>query len=194
MLTPLINTIEQILPLTAEEKDLLAESFSPRLYRKKQYILQEGDTCHYSYFVVNGCLRMYTIDEKGNLHIISFAAENSWISSMNSFYTETPSAFAIDALEDTTLLRIHRDDLYTLYRKGSRFNRIFRVLIERAFMALEQHVVHTVSTSVAQRYEYFAQSYPQLINRLPQTQIAAYLGITPVSLSNAKADFLRGKK
>ena len=189
-ITSIINHFEKIIPLNAEEKAYVTETFQPRLYRKKQYILQEGDVCHTLSFVVSGCLRMYTINEKGTQHIVHFAAENEWISNLMSLYKETPSEFSIDALENTTVLQIKREDLFQLYGYSPKFNRIFRVLIEEAYAQLQQRFLLIISASAQQKYQYFTQTYPLLLQRLPQTQIAAFLGITPVSLSNVKAKLL----
>lgn len=192
-ITPIISHFEKIIPLNTQEKSYVTEAFQPRLYRKKQYILQEGDVCHVLNFVVSGCLRMYTINEKGTQHIVHFAAENEWISNLMSLYKETPSEFSIDALENTTVLQIKREDLFQLYGYSPKFNRIFRVLIEEAYAQLQQRFLLSISASVQEKYRYFTQAYPHLLQRLPQTQIAAFLGITPVSLSNVKTELLRLK-
>ena len=153
--------------------------------------MQEGDVCHVLNVVVSGCLRMYTINEKGTQHIVHFAPENEWISNLMSLYKETPSEFSIDALENTTILQIKREDLFQLYGYSPKFNRIFRVLIEEAYAQLQQRFLLSISASAQEKYRYFTQAYPHLLQRLPQTQIAAFLGITPVSLSNVKAELLR---
>lgn len=108
---PLIDYFNQRIPLNAEERLLVTELFKPRLYRKKQYVLQAGDHCTHFNFVVRGCLRMYKVDEKGHTHIIQFAAENWWINDIGSFHKKQPSELNIDALEDTMLLQITREDL-----------------------------------------------------------------------------------
>ena len=190
-ITPIINHFEKIIRLNAQEKAYVTEAFQPRLYRKKQYILQEGDVCHMLNFVVSGCLRMYTINEKGIQHIVHFASENEWISNLMSLYKETPSEFSIDALENTTVLQIKREDLFQLYGYSPKFNRIFRVLIEEAYAQLQQRFLLSISASAQEKYRYFTKAYPHLRHRLPQTQIAAFLGITPVSLSNVKAELLK---
>ena len=194
MTNPLINTFQEIIPLSINEIELVETLFSTHLYRRKQCLLQENDVCNTLNFVVNGCLRMYKTNEKGNIHIVQFASENTWIANMNSFYSQTPSEFCIDAIEDTTVRQITRSDLYRLYTEFPKFNRIFRVLVEEAYMKLQKRLLVSISASAQQKYLYFTQTYPHLLQRLPQTQVAAFLGITPVSLSNVKADFLRGKQ
>lgn len=66
---PLLDYFQNVLPLSNEEKQLVTELFEPRLYRKRQYVLQEGDVCNQFNFIVRGCLRMYKIDDKGSTHI-----------------------------------------------------------------------------------------------------------------------------
>lgn len=182
----LLSYFGKLIALDQNEKDLVATSFHPRLFRKKQYLLQEGDICTHLYFVVRGCVRMYKIDEKGFVHILQFAAENSWISDLGSFYEETISELAIDALEDAVVLQISRTDLINLYTSAPKFHRIFRVLVENSFVSLQKRLLQTISSTAEERYQYFISTYPNLTNRLPQTQIASFLGITPEFLSRLR--------
>ena len=75
-LEPLLSYFDRLIPLNKEEKELVRAKFHPRLFRKRQYVLQEGNVCTQFNFVVRGCLRLYKIDEKGNIHVLQFAAEN----------------------------------------------------------------------------------------------------------------------
>src|SRR5580765_1579196 len=127
---PLLDYFNKLIPLNTGEKQLVTDLFKPRLYRKRQYVLQEGNVCTQFNFVVRGCLRTYKIDEKGNTHVLQFAAENNWINDLGSFHGVKPSALNIDALEDTVVLQISRDDLISLYNEAPKFDRVFRVLIE----------------------------------------------------------------
>lgn len=185
-LEPLLSYFERLIPLSKEEKELVTQKFHPRLYRKKQYVLQEGDVCMQMNFIVRGCLRMYKIDDKGGTHILQFSAEDNWLTDLGSFYSETPSELAIDALEDTMVLRIGHDDLIALYTDAPKFHRIFRVLIENSYISLQKRLLQTISSTAEDRYQYFIDTYPHLINRLPQTQIASFLGITPEFLSRLR--------
>lgn len=182
----LIAYFDKMLPLTEGEKQLIASKFQPRLYRKRQYILQEGDVCNVFNFVVSGCLRMYKIDEAGTTHIIQFAIENWWISDMGSFYSEKPSEMSIEAIEDTTVLQIKHDDLLDLYVNAPKFDRLFRVLIEKSLIGMQERLLQTISSDARVRYESFLKQYPQLASRIPNTHIASYLGITPEFLSKIR--------
>lgn len=183
---PLLNYFNKLIPLNSEEKRLVTDLFKPRLYRKRQYVLQEGDVCTQFYFVVRGCLRMYKIDEKGNTHVLQFAAENYWINDLGSFHGVKPSALNIDALEDTVVLQISRDDLISLYMQAPKFDRIFRVLLENSFIRLQERLLQNISSTAEDRYQCFLEVYPHLNNRLSQVQIAAFLGITPEFLSRLR--------
>ena len=183
---PLIEYFEKFILLNNSEKQLVRDFFKPRLYRKKQYVLQEGDQCNQMNFVVRGCLRMYRVDDKGNTHIIQFAAENWWTLDIGSFHSRNPSELSIDALEDTMVLQISYDKLISLYTQAPKFDRIFRVLIENSYVRLQKRMLQTISSTAEERYESFIETYAHLSNRLPQTQIAAFLGITPEFLSRLR--------
>ncbi|HMS99179.1 MAG TPA: Crp/Fnr family transcriptional regulator [Saprospiraceae bacterium] len=183
---PLLEYFQKLIPLNKEEQKLVFDLFKPRLYRKRQYVLQEGDVCNHYHFIVRGCLRMYKIDGKGNLHIVQFAAENGWLSNIGSLHERRPSELNIDALEDTMVLQISYENLLNLYVKAPKFDRIFRVLIENSYVSLQKRLLQNISSSAEERYLSFVALYPHLINRLPQTQIASFLGVTPEFLSRLR--------
>lgn len=188
---PIIQYFNNLIPLNKEEIGFVNTLFKPRLYRKRQYVLQEGDMCNHMNFVVRGCLRMYKVDEKGNTHIIQFAAENWWLVDIGSFHGRKPSELNIDALEDTMVLQITYENLIGLYTQAPKFDRIFRVLIENSFVSLQKRLLQNISSTAEERYHSFMEVYTQLSNRLPQTQIASFLGITPEFLSRLRS---RGAK
>lgn len=183
---PLLDYFQKVIRLNNDEKRLVTELFKPRLYRKRQYVLQEGDICNQYNFIVRGCLRMYKVDNKGNTYILQFAAENWWLGNIGSFHERTPSELNIDALEDTIVLQISYDNLMLLYTNAPKFDRIFRVLIENSFVSLQKRLLQNISSTAEERYHSFLESYSDLSNRLPQTQIASFLGITPEFLSRLR--------
>lgn len=157
-----------------------------RKIRRRQYILQEGDICRHYTFVNKGCLRLYYVDFNGVEHILQFAPEDWWIADIGSFYSETPTKLYIDALEPTEILQIGKPDLIEAFVNYPSFDRVFRVMIENAFVAMQKRVLQNISSTAEERYLTFVESYPNLVSRIPQTQIASYIGITPEFLSKIR--------
>lgn len=183
---PLINYFEDFFPLSNEEKEIVKERFKSRLFRKQQYVLQEGDVCTQFNFVVRGCLRLYKIDNKGKTHILQFASENNWINDLGSFHSFKKSMLNIDAIENTVVLQISHDDLIHIYEGYPRFHRIFRVLVENAYTSLQERILQNISSTAEERYQSFLEQYPHLTNRISQVQVAAFLGVTPEFLSKLR--------
>lgn len=183
---PLLDYFDRLIPLNDAEKKLITAKFHTHLFLKKQFALQHGEICEYFYFIVRGCLRLYKVDNDGVYHIMQFATENYWILDLTSFHKKQPALMNIDALEDSLVLRITHADLIDLYVKAPKFDRIFRVLLENHFMLQQQRMLQLFSSTAEERYQLFLQTYPHLLNRLSQVQIAAYLGITPEFLSRIR--------
>lgn len=190
MYESLIKSLSKHVSLTEEETGVIEGLFKHRRFRKRQYILQGGDITRHETFIVKGITRMYEVDEKGQEHILQFGLEDWWVGDLYSFLTETPTRYNIDCLEDTEVLQITRTDLETLYERVPKMERHFRIIMQNAFIASTQRVSATLSRSALERYEEFIQRYPQIEQRVPNHQIAAYLGITPQSLSRIRARIL----
>jgi len=186
----LIEHFESYLPLNADEKQLVEARASLRKIIRRQMILQEGFVCKHYSFVVEGCFRMYGVDTKGVEHNIQFAAENDWIADIGSFHSGKPSQLFIEAIEPSVILQIEKQDLYFLYRSIPKLDRIFKVIIENKYVELQNRVLQNISSTAQERYLNFLEQYPTLSLRLPNTQIASYLGITPEFLSKIRKDLM----
>lgn len=185
---PLLSYFERYLPLDLEETRVLEGVTSQRKIKRRQFILQEGDVCKHYTFVVEGCFKMYGVGKNGNEHNIQFASENEWIADIGSFHSEEPSNFYIEAIEPALILQIKKQDLLFLYVNLPKFDRNFRVIIEDKFIELQNQVLQNISSTAEQRYLAFLEKHPKLAQRLPNTQIASYLGITPEFLSKIRKD------
>lgn len=190
----LLQSISKHITLNKEEIDLLVSILKPRRVRKRQYLLQEGDVNKYTTFVNKGCLRSFVVDKNGTEHVFQFAVEGWWIGDLLSLNTQTPSIMNVDALEDSEVLLISKQDLDEFYIKVPKYEHYNRVILENAFIAHQTRIMQNICFTAAERYEYFKIKYPFLLNRIPQTQIASYLGITPEFFSKMRKQLLRQKK
>ncbi|OLY95018.1 cAMP-binding domain of CRP or a regulatory subunit of cAMP-dependent protein kinases [Cnuella takakiae] len=187
----LIKYFENLLPLEEEEKAVVEEAFSERQIKRKQFILQEGDICKHHTFVVQGCFRMYMVDEKGKEHNLQFAIENWWITDIGSFYSEEPSRLYIEALEPSIVLQLKKEDQLKLFDNNLKFNQIFRSLTEKALVSAHRRILEIISSTAEERYLDFLKRYPYFFNRISNVQIASYLGVTPEFLSTIRKKIVR---
>jgi len=180
--------INKRLQLTAEEFDHCAGFFKHRTIKKRQVLLQGGDVCRHLVFVNQGCLREYTIDYKGEEHIIQFAIEDWWISDLNSFLSGAPSTHHIDALQNSEVLLLDKSAREKMFTAVPKMERFFRLLLESNYIATRQRIDAALSASAEERYLAFVETYPRLVEQVPQNQIASYIGITPQSLSRIRKE------
>lgn len=179
----ILQNIDRIVELDSEEAAFFTSLLRAKSVKRKQFLLRKGQVATDTFFVNSGCLRVFKIDEKGKPHVAYFAIEEHWVSDLYSFLTGEPATFNIDALEDTEVLCLSKSDLERLYREVPKFERFFRIKHQRAFLSLMRRTMHSISKPAKEKYRAFRQRYPGLELRIPQKQIAAYLGITPEFLS-----------
>lgn len=171
--------------ISKEDFKVLRTHFIQKKLRKRQYLLQEGETCDYFAFVVKGAMRQYYTDEKGGERIVNLIVENCWAGDLESFVTFTPSTYNIDAWEDCEVLLISRENILKLYKEYPVFNELLLNLFERYSIATQKRIT-SINFTAEKRYKCFVENYPFLINRFPQHIIASYLGITKDTLSRVR--------
>jgi CRP-like cAMP-binding protein len=181
------------IPLTEDEVERARTFFVPKKVRKGQFLSHEGEPGRYAAYVEKGCLRLYSIDDGGEEHVVQFAIEDWWIADMFSFLTGTPATYNIDALEDTEVLLLERAAQETLCTEIPQFERFFRLLYQGNIIAKERRILATLSLSAEEQYLSLLDTYPTLFQRVPQHQIASYLGITPQSLSRIRKELTEKK-
>lgn len=190
----ILQNISKHITLTDEEKDYFISILQPKKLRRRQYLVQAGEPCRYECFINKGCLRQYYIDAKGLERILSFAIEDYWMSDMYGLITGQPALTNIDALEDCELILIDKNAFEELLIRVPKFERFFRIILQRAFVSHQRRIIENISLQADERYCRFVERYPALEQRLPQKQIAAYLGITPESLSRIRRQRLENLK
>lgn len=189
MFTALLNYLDQqtSVPLSEEDIELIREAFIPRKFRKRQFLLQEGDVCKYISFIVKGAVRQYTVDEKGNEHVLNLAIENWWTSDRESYHKLTPSIYNIDAWEETQVLMLPKaDGWYDKVNTIPAFCQLRIKLDDAHHMAMQSRLHSSINYTAEYRYEELLRKYPDFLQRFPQHIIASYLGITKETLSRIR--------
>jgi CRP-like cAMP-binding protein len=171
-----------------EEFEFVKTLFLPKKLRKKQYLLQDGDVCKYTAFVEKGLLRTFTIDNKGNDHVLQFSMEGWWVADLFSFYTGEVSAYNIEALEDCELLLITEPNYEILLEKVPILERYFRLLIQNNLIATQRRLIDSMSVQAEEKYLKLTREFPGCLQRIPQHMIASYLGITRETLSRIRGN------
>ncbi|MFC0512772.1 Crp/Fnr family transcriptional regulator [Mucilaginibacter angelicae] len=159
--------------------------------RKRQYLLQEGDVWKYNAFITKGLVRFYSVDENGRENIVSFAKENWWTGDRASLLTGEPSKNNIDAIEDTELVLITKTNFDRLCREIPALNDMVNAILNKSFIASQSRIHAAIAFTAEQKYLNFAEKYPDLLLRIPQTMIASYLGITPETLSRVRKETVK---
>ncbi len=193
MFERLTHSIQEHISITEAEQDFCKTLFLPKKLRKKQYLLQEGDVCKYIVFVEKGLLRSYTIDNKGNEHILQFAMEGWWSADLYSFLTNEISSYHIEALEDCELLMITKTSWDLLLERVPVLERYFRVLLQNNLIATQRRLMGELSETAEEKYLKLVSAYPDIMQRVPQHMIASYLGITRETLSRIRSQLAMKK-
>ena len=193
MFQALDKHITRCSPFTETELETLHSRLKHKTVRKKTLLLSQGEICKYESYIVKGCVKKYYIDENGDEVILQFAVEDWWMSDISSFSEQKPSNLFIEKLEDTELLMIDYESKEYLYQQIPHLERVFRLMLQRAYAVLESRFYAAVSHTAEERYLDFIKRYPTIPQRVPQTQIASYLGITPESLSRIKSNLYKKK-
>jgi CRP/FNR family transcriptional regulator, anaerobic regulatory protein len=187
----LLNNISRYIHLDNTEKEIFLSHLQQKKFKRKQFVLTDGEVCKYSTFVTSGCLRGFTVDKNGIEHVLSFAPTDWWIADMYSLISQKPGILNIEALEDTETILLSKASQEKLYHEIPKFERFFRILIENSLVANQQRIVDNMSLTAEERYNIFCKRYPTLIDHLPQKQIASYIGVTPEFFSRMRSGVLR---
>lgn len=186
------KNISKHIQLSEKEFNYFTSVLKKKKLRKKQFLLEEGEVCSNECFVTKGCLRLYHLDDNGKEHILQFAIADWWIADQYSFLTGLPSHNFIDALDDSEVLLIEKPLLEKLFNEVPKFERFFRIAFQNSYIALQRRLLSNISQSAEERYKNFIKRYPDIEQKVPQHQVASYLGIKPESLSRLRKQ-LAGK-
>ena len=176
------------LSITPEQANLAVDGIKSKTFKKGEIILRSGEHKSESYFINQGLLRLYSMDEKGKEHIIQFAPENWMLTERSSFLFNEPSFFCIDAIEDTEVLVISKDFFKSIKNIVPEILELNITMLHNSIRFMQKRIDMLLAAPAEERYLDFIKLYPNLTLRVPQWMIASYLGITPESLSRVRKD------
>ncbi|GAA4919187.1 Crp/Fnr family transcriptional regulator [Mucilaginibacter defluvii] len=177
--------IKQIVQPNAEEWAAFADIIKFKKLKKKELLLQEGQTCNFIAFINSGVIREYSF-QNGKETTVDFVSENQFITDYQSFIMQTPTMQYLEALTDAELLILRKDGINSLFDRYKIWERFGRLIIERVFCGVEAKRKKIIATTHEEQYRDFAAAYPQIVQQVPQYYIASYLGVTPEHLSRIR--------
>ena len=183
MADTLRQQIEQIISLTDDEYAFVQTHFQHKRFKKHQIVIHEGDYVQSEYFVVKGLMKVSRIDCDGKEHIVQFAMEDWWITDTQAFHDRTKATLNLDCLEDTEAFAISLDDKEKLCRELQKMEYFFLRKTTAGFISLQKRVLCFISSNAAERYTSLITVYPGLLQRVPKSMIASYLGVSRETLS-----------
>lgn len=180
---PLRAHIEEIVSLTDEEFGFILTHFGHIKKRKHQFLVEEGTFVGKEFWIIQGCVKSYFLDENGKEHILRFAMEHWWITDYESFTKQIPSKIYIDCLEDCELLYISYENREKLTSQMHKMERFWAKKSKYGRIALQNRILSLLKNSAKERYDLLLEQYPKLFQRVPKKLIASYLGVSRETLS-----------
>jgi CRP-like cAMP-binding protein len=179
--------------LADEQFEFIKALFIPKKVQKGEFLLRAGDMAKYGMFVASGCLRTYTIDNKGKEHILQFSPEDWWTGDMDGLVNNLPSQCFIDAVEDSEILLFDDTALQKLNKYIPQSAAMYEAALKKSLVAKNKRIISSLTASAEERYDEFLKKYPSLLQRVPQHMIASYLGVSPETLSRIRKQQSRKK-
>jgi CRP-like cAMP-binding protein len=185
MIDILLNYISHIEPLTDEESKAIRDITVMKTYPKGTTLLKEGEISKECYFILSGLIREFHIRE-GEEITTNFYNEEQWVLSATSFISGTPANHYFTTLEETTVVVGGEEKENQLYESFPRFAEISKTIMEKGFAEQQNRLSLFLTSSPEQRYLSLMESHAHLLQRVPQYQLASYIGVKPESLSRIR--------
>ncbi|WP_052600139.1 Crp/Fnr family transcriptional regulator [Aureispira sp. CCB-QB1] len=191
MIDLLYQNIRRSVAISQQEVEQFEQLLQPKTLAKNDFFVQEGDTAKYLAFVLSGGLYSYSIDDKGEKHVLQIALKEHWITDPYSFFSQQGALHTVQALFETNVLLISKENHDKACNQFPHIERFFRLLVQNAYVHLLQRVAQINRDTAEERYLKLIQTHPNLIQQVPQYYIASYLGIKPQSLSRIRKNLLK---
>lgn len=179
--------LNRYISISENEWQIIRSKLYMEKAQKGEILLSINQVCRNAYFIVEGAMRTFYIQENGNEATRLILFENETMAALSSFINQQPSEEALQALENCRLLRMSRQDFYELLQLIPKWETYFRMRLEAAQILNTWRMESFLSMDAKNRYMCLLQNKPEMVQRLPNHIIASYLGITQESLSRIKA-------
>ncbi|MFT3677511.1 MAG: Crp/Fnr family transcriptional regulator [Chitinophagaceae bacterium] len=191
MIEKLLDRLNALHPMDEQLTERIKEVTLISTYPAKTYLLRDGQICDRACMVVKGLARAYYVNEDRDI-TSRFMDEGFIITSWVSYYHQQPGDEFIETMEDTTLACIRYNDIQQLYRDYPQFNIVGRKQTEYSLYTSEMRTRMLRKQTAKERYTFFLQNHPDLLNRVPLKHIASYLGMNEETLSRIRNQFRKG--
>ncbi|MBL4709630.1 MAG: Crp/Fnr family transcriptional regulator [Flavobacteriales bacterium] len=178
--------IDRYVLLDESDFEHFYDSLSIQKFKKKEYLLEKGKICRNYFFIAEGLVRTYDYNEKGIEKIVQFGIDNWWFTNTDSFINQTKSRLNIQAIEETTVLKISKETLDLIYKEIPKIETLFRIITEKTLIAQQRSSYFYMKEDSKTRYYHLVNKIPEFAQRVPQYMIASYLDITPEYLSELR--------
>lgn len=184
---------QTIVPLTSDELKLIDVYFVSKVLKKRDFLLQDGKICHFIGFVAAGSIRHFHLKE-GIEKTCDISFENAWVTDFSSFTNGTVCVMNLQAMEETTILLISKENLRALYTECPKFETFGRLMAEQVAQRATEIAMSLSADKPEERFQKLLKKQPDLFQRIPQKYIANFLGISPESLSRIRNRILHKSK
>ena len=180
-------TVEEYLNHISEaDKNLFFGQLSYRQLSAGDHYVREGQHVHTIAYIQEGFMRTYQIDYQGNDITLEFHRPNSFCGSYYGFYARQPALDNLIAITDCTIGTITYDQLMEFYGENININIFGRKLIEQVCIAKDFRIAKMLQSDAEERYRWFMEAYPDILQVAQLQHIATYLGIKPETLSRVR--------
>lgn len=180
-----VQYFSRLSPLSEDEANAIAENMCVKTFAKGDFLLKEGQISNDTFFIMEGCVREYILTG-GEEKTTNFFTEEQWVISLNNFGAQTPAKTNLVCVEATTVSVGNEEQAQIMFKKFPRFETISRAIVEADFAEHKKQLTSYLTDTPEQRYLKLLRSRPDIFQRVPQYQIASYIGVKPESLSRIR--------